>query len=353
MKIIAYISVRHYLFAQMIPGMASEDFKITPVILHNMLEKLNPENAREEFSSFWDYVFTNEKYDALWSYHRPDEITLAKCRQYNVSVLIQEFFGRYPFGLPSVFLSNCDFEKSYFQELSTEVLHIKPSGKKPVIVMALEETNFPESSTLDNLLRRYLENKKNEIYIIPYWNTDKLLSSRLTFIKKVVEIFSSNEEFRGCELLFRLKPGYMNLFSEEINYIRNLNMPDTGLDFSELKTSLEKADIIICTQSNYGADGIRAGCEVIIYGDKAFYCNPQLVTLSGNPFELEISLKEKIRKLRSDGKRIKPFMPHLIKDMEGPLRCTCEHPYDHVQMKRAILYAYSMPRLEHDRNKIL
>lgn len=345
MKIIAYISVRHYLFAQMIPGMASENFKITPVILHNVLEKLNPENVREEFSSFWDYVFTNEKYDALWSYHRPDEITLAKCRQYNVSVLIQEFFGRYPFGLPSVFLSNCDFEKLYRGKNINETAREKIPNETPVITVPIEELTFPEDDSLEIQLKRRLKDHRIKMHKISYWNTDRLMSSRIDFIKRIVEIFSANKDIRSCKLLFRPKLSYMDLFSEEIDCIKKLNMPNISLDFSEIKESLENTDIIVCTQSNYAVDGIRMGCESIIYGDKAFYCNPQLVALSGNPAELEISLKEKIKKIRTEGKRIKPFMPYLIKDMQGPLSCTCEAPYDHVQMKRAILHAYSMPGL--------
>ncbi|OGV48927.1 MAG: hypothetical protein A2017_00865 [Lentisphaerae bacterium GWF2_44_16] len=348
MKIIAYISVRHYLFAQMIPGISSEDFKITPVILHNVLEKLNPENVREEFSSFWDYVFTNEKYDALWSYHRPDEITLAKCRQYNVSVLIQEFFGRYPFELPSLLLSDCDFEEFYRGKNLYETAPKSPN-ERPVITVPVEELIFPEEDALDIQLKRRLKDPRIKMHKISYWNTDRLMSSRIDFIKKIVEIFSTNEDIRSCKLLFRPKLSYMELFSEEIDYIKKLNMPNVSLDFSEIKESLENTDIIVCMHSNYAVDGIRAGCESIIYGNKAFYCNPQLVTLSGNPFELEISLKEKIKNVRSDGKKIKPFMPHLIKDMQGPLRCTCEHPYDHVQMKNAILHAHSMPRLKHEK----
>lgn len=145
--------------------------------------------------------------------------------------------------------------------------------------------------------------------------------------------------------MVRPDPAYMEFFKEETEYVNRLADDNIRLDFSSVEESLKETDIVICGNTNYGVDGLRAGCEVINYGNKTFFSNPQLVKIPESISSLEKAIIETVEKVQTSGKMMKPFMPHLINDMQGPLSCTCEQPYDPVQMKKALQYAHAMPVL--------
>ena len=344
MNVIAYIALRHHLFSQMIPGMRSDDFEIVPFMFQENILKLNPDTLREEYTMLWDYILSSDKFDMVWSYHMPDEIAFEKFKEYNVPVFIQEFFGWYPCRLPSVLPFYCNYKKLY-EGITGQTLS-KSGNSNPVIVLPLERNLLTEARTIENVLKEYRVDPSSAIVGRPYWNTDKFTSSSFNFMKMIIEIISSCPDLKSCRLLIRPDPMYMENFANEIEFIKKINLPNISLDFQPVKESLENADIIICVNTNYAVDGLRAGVDVITYGNKTFFSNPQLTESPLSPFELESVLKTKVQKIRASGKKGLPFINSLVDDLKGPLACDCEAPYDPAKMKSALKYAFSLPRIE-------
>jgi len=342
MKVLAYISVRHYLFSQMIPGMKSDDFEIVPFIFQENILKLNPETVREEYTMLWDYILSSDKFDMVWSYHMPDEIAFEKFKEHNVPVFIQEFFGWYPCRLPSVLPFYCNYEKLY-EGITSQTLS-KSSNSDPAIVLPLERFLLTEDMAIENVLKKYRQDPSSVSVGRPYWNTDKITSSSFDFMKMLIDIVFSCPELKSCRLLIRPDPTYMKNFDNEIEFIKKIDLPNISLDFKPLKESLENADVIVCVNTNYAVDGLRAGVDVITYGNKTFFSNPQLTESPLTPFELESVLKTKVQKIRDSGKKGLPFINSLVEDLKGPLACDCEAPYNPVKMRNALEYAFSLPR---------
>ena len=269
MNIIAFIPRRLDYFNEVLDKLSSSDLKVLPLYFYELLFKFDKNRAFEELGLFWDGFFSSSHYDALWSYNLPDELTISKCRQYGVPIFIQEFYGHFPERLPAIVPMDMDFMGHYKKNTDEN----RDSGEKkgiPVITMALGIVPYSDGYTISSTI----SNNKfdGKVPISSFWKNDKLILSNLNFVASIFTIFENTPELSGPTLKVRIHPKYPDLFINEINYVRKLNNPRISIDDSANPLqSLESSDIVICIDSNFGFDAIRAGCEVITYGGKAFY----------------------------------------------------------------------------------
>ena len=341
MNIIAFIPRRLDYFNEVLGKLSQPGFEVLPLYFYELLFKFDKNRAFEELGFFWDSFFSSSHYDALWSYNLPDELTTSKCRQYGVPVLIQEFYGHFPERLPAIVPMDMDFIKHYGENTDETG---KPDGRKssPVITIALGIVPYSDGNTIPSTINR--SNFDGKVPISSFWKNDGLILSNLNFIASIFTIFENTPEFSDCILKVRIHPKYPDLFINEISYVQKLNNPRIGIDDSASPfQSLETSDIVICIDSNFGFDALRAGAEVITYGGKAFYGNPQLSPSPKNAVEFQKSLIEAVGKIKTRGRKQKPFMTSFIADLKNNMSCPCEKPYDIEKIKNSIQHVLSIP----------
>lgn len=341
MNIIAFIPRRLDYFNEVVYKLSSPDFEVLPLYFYELLSKFDKNRAFEELGLFWDKFFSSSRYDALWSYNLPDELTIFKCRQYGVPILIQEFYGHFPERLPAIVPMDMDLVKHYGKSAG-ENKESKEGKSSPLVTIALGIVPYSDGYTISSTIS---SNKTDgKVPISSFWKNDGLILSNLNFIASIFTIFENTPELSDCVFKVRIHPKYPDLFVNEINYVRKLDNPRISIDDSaDISQSLESSDIVICIDSNFGFDAIRAGSEVITYGKKAFYGNPQLSSSPNGATEFQKSLVEAVNKIKTIGKRRKPFMDSFISDLKNSMSCPCEKPYDIEKIKNSIHYALSIP----------
>lgn len=343
MKIIAYVANSYFYFGTQIP-LLSELCEILTVPLFEILKnKLGKNTTPEEFALFWDSIMSKDKYDVLWAYNRPDEVTIAKCMEYNVTIMVQEYFGHYPYNICGLLPLNCDFEKRYKDKVP--ILNEKKEfDEKPLkITYSLSVAIFDEDSNISNIIGKY---KGKDEFLDIYWRGNPCMEDYLTLVKILVDVCFASNELKDSQICVRPHPRYPEKFKDVIDYVEKLNDPRVVLDYSDIKDSLENTDIAICANSSYGFDALRAGCEVITFDGKAYYAHSQLTQSPKNPEELKISLLNAVRKIRENRKTGKSFLPFLLEDLEGPLANPCLFPYDVNKLMSAFEYGIAFPRLD-------
>jgi len=325
-------------FGEIMPKL-SKYMEIFPVGLYEILKKLGDNANAECLGLFWDSVLSEGEYDAMWTYSRPDEVTIDKCRQYNIPIVIQEYYGHYPYNITALFPFDCDIEKAYGGKEADRQIS-SPGKKSPVITVALSEGLYSVENRLDVSISRY---QGKSVHLHPFWQDSNILNSYLTYVSTIVEICRGCSELQDCKLMIRPHPRYPALFKEVADYVKNIGSELLVLDFSSVEDSLKETDIILNVNSNYGFDGIRAGCEIITFEDRAFYSNPFLTHSPENPLQLKETLIKSVEKIRKEGKILKNYIPGMLKDMEGILSNSCLGPYDIEHIGNSFEYAVKLP----------
>ena len=348
MNIIAFMSRRFDYFREIIPQVISPEFRIIPIDFYELLSKFDKNKAFDELGLFWDSFLSSSHCDALWSYNLPDEQTIFKCKQYGVPMLIQEFYGHFPEKLPAIIPMDMDFTKHY--GLNTDENTGPDKKKSPVVItVALGVVPYSDGYSIPSTISRNKSDGK--VPISSFWKNDALIVSNLNFIASIFTIFENTPELSDCLLRVRIHPKYPEYFADEINYVRKLNNPAVVIDdIPNPLQALESSDIVICIDSNFGFDALRTGCEVINYGGKAFYGNPQLTFSPKNPGEFQKNLMEAVGRIRKQGKRIKPFIAPFIRDLKTTMSCPCEKPYDIEKVKNSLRYALSIPLINQEKS---
>jgi hypothetical protein len=336
-KIIAYITVTYRYFNEIIPEL-SRSFEIIPLYLFKTLKKLGNNPTPDNFAIFLENFINENPCDALWSYNKPDEITTAICCKRNIPIFVQEYYGHCPYNIDAIMPFNLDCLKlsSNNNQKDKNILH-----EHPLITFILSPGIFSDNNNISAVFKNWSGKEDNH----PFWFKNNLLEDYSSLMKLTIDLYKSLPELKDCRLVIRPHPKYKEKFQQEINYIENLHDKDIILDYSPTTDSLNKTDIVICVASNYGFDGIRNGCEVITFGNKAFYNNPQLTLSPCTPEELIMSLTTTVNKIKINGKKIKPFVPQLIKELKGPLASICESPFNVEKTKNAMIHGLSLPIL--------
>jgi hypothetical protein len=339
MKVIAYIAASYRYFGDNMPR-AARDFDLTPFPLYENLLKMGKETTPEDFALFWDCLLEKERFDALWSYARPDEITVQKCAERGIPVLIQEYYGHHPKRISAIAPLRCDWEKVFPPNEEDIAAGPRPKAR-PVITVTLSEGGYSKHRTISRFIHVY---DGANVPLHPFWFPCDELRSYADFVKMILSARDASPVLKECEIRLRPHPRYPQVFQNEIGLIEKLGDPAVTVDRTPLADSLAGTDIIINVNSNHGFDGLRAGKTVITFNDRAFYANPCLTLSPMTPAELARDLEKAAVRLMANGTRPIRFIRRLERMLEGPLSYPCiGQPEDESKLKNAVELAASLP----------
>lgn len=344
MKIVAYVNGDYIYYVSLLPKLGKE-CEVLPLVLCETLHKLKKAADAplpDLYADLWDYILGREHYDGIWCYGLPDEICIAKSRQYGVPVLIQEYFGHYPGNLSGIFSLDADYQTFYKSRSLPETTGM---GKKdaPVICLAFSLGLYDHPTSLGAWMENYEAGGRNPGN--PYWRVMRMYKSYRELAEIVVGLCRETPELQDCEVRLRPHPRYPEIFADVIDYANALNDPRYRLSREPVGEMLETTDVLVHVNSNCGFDALRAGCEVISVGGFSFFSNPQLQTVVYEPGELLQALKTGVENIRQRGKQVKSFLPPLLEDMAAELHHPCLEPYPDGRLFQALSYAVSMPLL--------
>jgi hypothetical protein len=337
-KIIAYVALGFRYFGMLVPKI-SKYHEITLFPFFEILKKLGPDVTPETYAVFLEHFLSQENYDGLWSYARPDEITLDVCYKNDVPVLIQEHFGHYPFNIDSLFPAHCDFEKLYDgrERMSFEG---RPR-ENPVITYCLSKGIYDVAGSSPEVLKNNYSGKDE---YDPYWFKDEMLTDYKKLVEVTAEFVLNMPELSDCLFYVRPHPRYPEIFREAVEFAESIGDKRVKVDRGPVADSIERTDIAVTVRSNYGFDAFRAGREVITMKAHAFYAHPQLTVTAHSKAGYLSALSDSARKIRRRGRRPKWFLPYLIESLRGPMSSKCLEPYSIRRLSEAIEYGVKISR---------
>ena len=282
MKVLAYIAVRYDYFNICIKHMDTMGIAVFPFDLYATLQRFKGGVAEKEYAMLLDHLMREEQFDAVWSYNLPDEMMVEMCREKGVPLLIQESFGNYPGKMPCIFPLLCshDYHISGLTPNALPQAHISRLTSK-VATLALSMTEYSSGNLIPCTVRNF---DGEHVPLGAFWRPSSVMQSHLQFVKNVVAVHQASPVLQHTRLRIRPHPKFPHAYQSSIDYVRSLNDPHIQIDSSPVEQCLGESDIIICSNSGLGADGVKAGCDVITYEARAFFAHP---TLTHSPMTLD------------------------------------------------------------------
>jgi len=343
MKVLAYVAIDYVYFTKLIPRLQQE-VEVVPIVVYEMLHKLGGSQVtRAEWGMFLDYMLVNEKPDAIWCYALPDEETLAAGRRHRIPVLIQEYYGHYPYNLSGILPYGADWNAFY--QVGPEPEETGRRNEWPNITISLSEAFYPASDTIPIYMESYKPGGASSSY--PFWQPNGTGRDFVDLTMKVINFCRGNKELSQCPIRVRLHPRYPERFRQTAEAVEAAGDPLSVIDRSTVAESLDWTDVVVHVNSNYGFDAIRAGGEVISAGGFAFFDNPLYSHAVRTPEALQCGLEKAAQKIRTKGKVPRPFVSGLLHDLEkgGQFYHPCLEPYESGNLSKALACAAKVPRL--------
>ncbi len=286
--------------------------EVTPIDIYATAKKLNPLDLYNEFSALWDYLFKNNRFDAVLCYHLPDELLLRKCREHNLRLLVEENYGHVPEKCHAIFPFYADFEKYYG---TSEIIEIPPESERPRVVIPLEYHIYYFSKF--NTIESYLYT--DDISRVAHWKEEKELSSHYYFSAFMLELIEEYKLYEYCDFYFRPhpRPKYKGSFDHTLKFLTGKKLPYIKIDEAPVVDSLKATDIVVAMMSSFGFDSLQYGADVIYYKHKAHYTNPLYAKIPETPDALAKTIIASVENYHNKGKQKRKYIDQHLQALRS------------------------------------
>ncbi len=342
MKLLMIFSIKVHIMKSTMEFFLKQGWEVTPVSIYDVIKHLDPDNLQKEYSMFFDYIFTQHKFDAAFCYNRPDEILMAKCNQYNVRLLLEENYGHLPEKQHAIVPYGIDFFTHYGNS-KQETIPLESS--RVTITIPLEYKLIYHSP---------YNNMKSSLYtigftpMIAHWGEESEISSALAFVKFISDIIKEYDLTSQCDFYFRPHPKFMTEYKWTLAWLEKQKNEHVFIDNRTSNKALLKSDIVLSLRSTFGFEAQQYGAETITYKKIAHYSNPQLTHSPMNREELVVTLQKLISSLLTNGRQKKCFFDDYVSELGTKFHAICENrrpptPEELYHNMDAIVYGCSVP----------